>query len=28
VLGGGMQIATSQYHGYNHALIVTARMPF
>jgi hypothetical protein len=23
--GGGMQIATSHYHAYNHSLILTAR---
>jgi len=27
-LGIGMQIAASQYHAYNHALIFSARMPF
>ncbi len=27
-MGAGMQIATSQYHSYNHGLIITARMPF
>lgn len=27
-LGAGMQIATSEYHAYNHALVFTARMPF
>ena len=26
--GGGMQIATSQFHTYNHALVFTGRMPF
>jgi hypothetical protein len=26
--GAGMQIATSEYHSYNHALVFTARMPF
>lgn len=26
--GGGMQIAASHYHQYNHALIFTARIPF
>jgi hypothetical protein len=26
--GGGMQIATSQFHSYNHALLFTARLPF
>lgn len=26
--GAGMQIATSQFHAYNHALIITARLPF
>lgn len=28
VLGGGMQIATSQFHIYNHGLVLTARMLF
>ena len=28
VIGAGMQIATSRYHAYNHALIFTARLPF
>lgn len=28
VVGAGMQIATSHYHSYNHALMVTARLPF
>jgi len=27
-MGAGMQIATSQYHSYDHALVFTARMPF
>lgn len=27
-VGAGMQIATSHYHSYNHAFILTARMPF
>ena len=27
-LGAGMQIATSAYHSYNHALVFSARMPF
>lgn len=27
-LGAGMQVATSSYHAYNHALIISARMPF
>lgn len=27
-LGAGFQIAASSYHAYNHALIVTIRMPF
>jgi hypothetical protein len=27
-LGAGMQIATSQFHSYNHAVIVTARLAF
>jgi hypothetical protein len=26
--GGGMQIATSQFHTYNHALVITARLIF
>lgn len=26
--GGGFQIAATQYHQYNHAVIVTVRMPF
>ncbi len=28
VAGGGMQIATSQFHTYNHGLVLTARMLF
>jgi hypothetical protein len=28
VLGSGMQIATSHYHGYNHGLIFTGRITF
>jgi Putative MetA-pathway of phenol degradation len=28
VVGGGMQIATSQFHSYNHGLVLTARMLF
>ena len=28
VLGGGMQIATSQYHSYNHGLVLTSRLTF
>ena len=28
VLGGGMQIATSQFHTYNHGLVLTTRMLF
>jgi len=28
VVGGGMQIATSQFHTYNHGLVLTARMLF
>lgn len=28
VFGAGMQIATSQFHSYNHGLLLTARMPF
>jgi hypothetical protein len=27
-VGGGMQIATSSYHGYNHGLVFTARVAF
>jgi hypothetical protein len=27
-LGGGVQIATTRYHPYNHALIFTIRVPF
>lgn len=27
-LGAGMQIATSHYHGYDHGLVFSARMPF
>jgi hypothetical protein len=27
-LGAGMQIATSQFHTYDHGLVFTARMPF
>lgn len=27
-VGAGMQIAASQYHAYDHALIFTARLPF
>ena len=27
-MGAGMQIATSEYHAYNHALVFTVRMPF
>jgi hypothetical protein len=27
-MGAGMQIATSEYHSFNHGLIFTARMPF
>jgi hypothetical protein len=27
-LGSGIQIATSEYHTFNHGLIFTARMPF
>lgn len=26
--GAGIQIATSEYHSYNHGLVFTARMPF
>ncbi|QNI37243.1 transporter [Edaphobacter albus] len=28
VFGGGMQIATSQYHSYNHGLVLTSRLTF
>ena len=28
VCGGGMQIATSQFHTYNHGLVLTARLLF
>lgn len=28
VFGGGMQIATSQFHTYNHGLVITTRMLF
>jgi hypothetical protein len=28
VFGGGMQIATSHYHSYNHNLILTGRLTF
>ncbi|MGO9648835.1 MAG: transporter [Terriglobales bacterium] len=28
IFGGGMQIATSQFHTYNHGLVLTARMLF
>lgn len=28
VFGGGMQIATSHFHSYNHGLVLTARMLF
>lgn len=28
MFGGAMQIATSSYHSYNHALVVTGRMTF
>jgi hypothetical protein len=28
VVGGGMQVATSQFHTYNHGLVLTARMLF
>jgi len=28
IFGGGMQIATTQFHSYNHGLILTARMLF
>ena len=28
VLGGGMQIATSHYHSYNHSLVLTGRLTF
>jgi hypothetical protein len=28
VFGGGMQIATSQFHSYNHGLVLTGRLTF
>jgi len=28
IFGGGFQIATSQFHSYNHALVVTGRISF
>jgi hypothetical protein len=28
ILGGGMQIATSSYHSYNHGLVLTSRISF
>lgn len=28
IFGGGMQIATSHYHSYNHGLILTGRLTF
>lgn len=28
IFGGGMQIATSSFHSYNHALVLTGRMTF
>jgi hypothetical protein len=28
IFGGRMQIATSQFHTYNHALVLTTRMLF
>lgn len=28
LFGAGMQIATSHYHGYNHGLVIAARMNF
>jgi hypothetical protein len=28
IFGGGMQIATSEFHSYNHAIIATGRMSF
>jgi hypothetical protein len=28
VFGGGMQIATSTYHAYNHGLVLTVRIVF
>jgi len=28
IFGAGMQIATSEYHAYNHALILTGRISF
>jgi len=28
IFGAGMQIATSSFHAYNHALVVTGRITF
>ncbi len=28
IFGGGMQIATSQFHTYNHGLVLTSRLLF
>jgi len=28
MFGGGMQIATTQFHSYNHGLVITTRMQF
>jgi hypothetical protein len=28
ILGGAFQIATSQYHAYNHAIVFTSRLAF
>lgn len=28
LVGGGMQIATSQFHSYNHGMVITTRMLF
>jgi hypothetical protein len=28
IFGGGMQIATSEFHSYNHAVIATGRISF
>jgi hypothetical protein len=28
IFGAGMQIATSSYHAYNHALVLSSRITF
>jgi hypothetical protein len=28
VVGGGMQIATTRFHAYNHAVVISTRMLF